>query len=370
MLKKELMAVLTMIGAVSPFAIQADLIGAYNQDANYKLDNSWDTYFTADFIYWNLRQDSMRTGNLVTPSSLGALGFLNGTNETLFNSGKYKPGIQVGFGFDMNGMDGWDLYFGYTWYQNKESNTANAKSDEGIVFSFAEDGAPLGITNDIVVADSITSKSQYYFNGFDFLLQRPFYFGRKLIANFGVGLKGLWISQTITNSATGVSSYLVGTAAVGATLPEAGITFQQRLWGIGPKFELGTNWILGRGFKIMANMAESVLYTRYITLTGLPVGGVTEGIVADLSTTISSRSGACSTPSYNYDTLRAVTETSLGLGWGSYFGDDNDFHLDITASYEFNIYWNQNMYGMVVNGNGSSGNTYLQGLNIAARFDF
>ncbi|MES2200486.1 MAG: Lpg1974 family pore-forming outer membrane protein [Chlamydiota bacterium] len=397
MLKKELTAALAMMGVIAPFAAHADqpmsstsgqqktapaytagesvrtgdLPGAYNQSANYKIDDSYDIYFTADFIYWNLQQDSMRVGNLLDPDSSGSLGLLNGENETVFNSGKYKPGFQVGLGFNMNGMDGWNLYSEYTWYQNKHSNTVDAGSGEGIALSFIKDGAPEGITDDIVLANSVSTDSKYHFNNLNLELQRPFYFGRKLTANFGAGLRALWISQTVTGSASGLTAYEADSSSSGTSIVGQSASFHQKSWGLGPRFELDTNWMLGWGFRILANIAESVLYTRYTTLTGKIDGGVSEvGTTADFTSTVGGANDTECSSSSNYNTLRAITETSLGLGWGSYFGDNNDFHFDITASYEFNIYWNQNMYGMVVNGHGSPGNTYLQGLNIAARFDF
>ncbi|MBS0627343.1 MAG: hypothetical protein JSS09_03940 [Verrucomicrobia bacterium] len=395
MLKKELTAALAMMGVIAPFAAHADqpmsttqgqgqqpaytagealprgsLPGAYSQSANYKIDDSYDVYFTADFIYWNLQQDSMRVGNLMDPSSSGAVGFLNGTDETLFNDTKYSPGFQVGLGFNMNGMDGWNLYSEYTWYQNKTSSTADAGSGKSIAFSFAEDAAPHGITDDMVVADSISGTSKYHFNNLNLSLQRPFYWGRKLSANFGAGLRALWISQKISATADDVTSYAEGSSGSGTSLSNATATFHQKSWALGPRFELQTNWLLGWGFRIMANIAESVLYTRYTKLNGTLTGGVTDGVTADFSSTVGFSDNDDCDSSSNYNTLRAVTETSLGLGWGSYFGDNNDFHFDITASYEFNIYWNQNMFGMVVNGHGSPSNTYLQGLNVGLRFDF
>ncbi len=382
MLKKELRIALAMMGVIAPFAAQADhsmsstsgqpaytagemlrtgdLPGAYNQSANYKLDDSYDVYFTADFIYWNLQQDLVRVGNVMTTDSSGALGLLEGSGETVFTDTKYTPGFQVGLGFNMKGMDDWNLYSEYTWYQNTNSHSAHTGDDQVIAIAYAQEDAVAGITHDVVVAESATIKSKYHYNNLNLSIQRPFYFGRKLTANFGVGLRGLWFSQTVTNSADDLTSYHAGETTGIALGDDAGTSFHQKAWGLGPRFEFGTNWLFGWGFRMLADVAASVLYTRYTDLSGSVTGDVTHGVVAGLNTGISS----------NYNTLRAVTETSLGLGWGSYFGDNNDFHFDLSASYEFNVYWNQNMLGMVINEHGSPGNTYLHGLNVAARFDF
>lgn len=382
MLKKELMGALAMIGVIAPFTAHADqsmsstpaqpaytagemlrtgdLPGAYNQNASYKLNDSYDVYFTADFIYWNLQQDLVRVGNLITTSSAGALGLLTGTDEIVFSDGKYTPGFQVGLGFNMKGMDDWNLYTEYTWYQNKHSRSVNAEDGQVIGLFYAQEGAPSGITDDIVVAETATTKSKYHYNNLNISLERPFYFGRKLTANFGAGLRGLWVSQTVTNVASGLTSYHSGEVTEEALGSSAGTSFHQKMWGIGPRFEFGANWLLGLGFRMMTDVAASVLYSRYTDLSGSVSGSATHGVTAAFNTSISS----------NYNTLRAITETSLGLGWGTYFGDNSDFHFDLSASYEFNVYWNQNMLDMVINGHGSPGNTYLHGLNVAARFDF
>jgi len=69
----------------------------------------------------------------------------------------------------------------------------------------------------------------------------------------------------------------------------------------------------------------------------------------------------------NYSSLRPITESFLGLGWGSYFSD-NSFHLDLSAGYNFNTYWSWNVANVTYGQN--AGNLYLQGMNIQARFDF
>lgn len=372
-----------MIGAAAmgivPFTVQAEGTGGstasyvpgesvrtgqlpagYNQTANYKLDNAYDVYFTADFIYWNLQQDLARVGNLVQPDSSGAIGLLTGSDSAIFSDTKYTPGFQVGLGFDMKGMDNWNFYAEYTWYQNSVSQTVHADSGETIVFSFADDAAPMGITNNVATAGEVSRHAKYHYNNVNLSLQRPFYFGRKLTANFGWGLRALWVTQNSGASADDVVSYDSGSSGSGTDLDPASMSLHQKSWALGPRFEFATNWLLGYGLRLTADLGASILYTRYTSLEGSLQGGVIEGITANLSS--NSRSG--------YNTLRGITEASLGLGWGSYFGNNNDFHFDLSASYEFNVYWNQNMAGMILSGRGSPANNYLHGLNVAARFDF
>jgi len=386
MLKKELTAALAVIGALSPFAVNADqtmsgmgqqgntqkpafdagesvrmgvLPGAYNEAASYRIEDSYDVYFTADFIYWALQQDGVRVGNELTAPAPGALGLLNSSDSVVFRNAKYKPGFQVGMGFTMKGMDWWNLYAEYTWYKNTDTQSASGT----VATPYADHNLLPGVGSDIVVASSASSEQTYHFNNVNLQLQRPFYFGRKLTANFGAGLRALWVSDSFTNNTTGLLAYPLGLTTQVALLPQSSY-YKQKSWALGPRFEFGSSWMLGAGFKIIADMAASVLYTRYTTLETSLTGGVRT--VAGVPVTAS----VSTSPSSSYNVLRAVTESSLAIGWGSYFGDNDDFHFDLTAGYEFNIYWNQNMVAQIVTGNGSPGNTYLHGLNVAVRFDF
>ncbi len=219
MLNKELKAGLAILGAMVPFVVQAEqpmsegqtrggakqpthvagekvkegqMPAGYSHSAAYMIDSGWDLYLTADYIYWHLNREDY------------------GLNQT--NS--YKSGFQVGLGLNMAGMDNWDLFAEYTWYRNNRDNDTQK-------FSY----------DDLVVT-----------------LDRPFYLGKKLTANFACGLRALWIDNT------------------------SGI-YDQKSWALGPRFGFESNWLLGAGFRIFGNVSESVLYTRYTNLSGVLASG-------------------------------------------------------------------------------------------------
>jgi hypothetical protein len=360
MLKKELKAALAVIGTMVPFLAQADqptnggqnqpalqqgniakqgqLPGAYNQSAACNLAEGWDVFVTGSFIYWNAQQEDMDVGIRTNA------GFTDATQ--LFAKTAYKPGFKVGLGFDMPGMDYWDLYAEYTWFRSTNSVTHSAGS--GFIIPvigrhFHGDGDPAE------TASSVYSKWKLDLNVLDVALQRPFYWGRKLTANIGYGLRAVWLTQKADLS---YSDYTNNDVLLGTGTAHG----HDKSWALGPRVSLDTNWLLGAGFRIMGKAAASVLYTRYTTLDG------SSNMNPDLVTRSISTDG-------DYNTLRAITETSLGLGWGSYFWDDQ-FHFDLSASYDFNIWWNQNMVSLIHDVDGAPGSLYIQGLNITARFDF
>ncbi len=370
-MKRKLQAALVIMGAMTPFIAQADqpmnppaakpsytagemvrdgqMPAGYNQSASYVVDNSWDMYFTGNFIYWHLDQDQASLGTLIKDPSTSAAVFASGSGEKMFVNPSYKPGFQVGMGFDMKGMDDWNLYAEYTWYKNSASNSIDVASDD--IFAMDEDVVP--VDGRVVLATAIDANATFHYNCADLAMQRNFYWGKKLTSKFGCGLRARWINEKTSMTATGLS-YASSDALLSQYTSESGSvvgSVEQHSWALGPRFELASNWLLGMGFKIMGDVAGSVLYTRYTEISSSYV----EGSALNYARSNNGKG-----------TLRAITETSLGLGWGSYFGDNNDYHFDLSAAYEFNVHWNQNynVHGSI------PGNVYLHGLNVAARLDF
>lgn len=337
-------------GYVSGEKIKAgQLPGAYNQSASYVCDNGWDVFVTADYIWWNWQQDLLQVGTLVTQSS-GLVDGFAGDSTAVFTTPGYASGFQVGLGFNMKGMDDWNLYSEYTWYRNTENNSTTGTSTKSLVLPAAAFRGDQYVASAADIVGTVNTQAHMGFQALDFLLQRPFYFGKKLTSNFGAGLRAQWITQTFTASGSNLS-----VATESLTVPGGSSSAEQTTWQLGPKFAFESNWLLGYGFKIMANIAQSVLYTSYNT------HNTASGTV--VTTTFTGTQHGL----HNYGTLRPVTETFLGLGWGMYFCDNN-FHLDMSLGYDFNVHWDYNM--MMATTGQALGNMYLHGLNVQVRFDF
>lgn len=311
-----------------------DLPAAYNASASYQCVDGWDVFITADYIYWNWQQESMQMG-VLDPEDQGA-------HEAVFQYPGYASGFQVGLGFNMPGMDNWNLYSEYTWYKN--SNTKSVSSTAAV---------PLNVLNlhgrtKTYVVGTTTSEVEMQFDALDFLVRRPFYFGKKLTANVSLGLKALWITQNFNRT-------LVGSELLNDELEalNSSSAVKQTTWGLGPKIGIETNWILGCGFQIMGNLSTSVLSTSY-------------NVTGTLETLDGSDSFNCL---HNYGVLRPVTEAFLGLGWNTGFCD-NSYRLALSVGYDFDVYWSYNLIDYAVENRKNVGDMYLQGLNIGARFDF
>ncbi|MES2200245.1 MAG: Lpg1974 family pore-forming outer membrane protein [Chlamydiota bacterium] len=368
MTKKELQISMIAICAMFPMGSWADqatqatsgylqgekvkngqIPAGYNQNAGYSVEDGHDVYFTADYIYWHL-SNHVALGTSIVAPSLSSAALTTGVGNDVGISPSYKSGFQVGMGLALKGMDDWNLYGEYTWYENNTS--ASVEVAPGDIFIMT--AGPLG--NQFiplsVLADSVTGQSIFHYTTADLALQRNFYLGKKLTAKFGCGLRARWIHSKATVGATGLQ---IGapSEAISAYSVESGslkYSFTQHSWALGPRFELASNWLLGCGFRIMGDIAASILYTKYTNLDSYYKAGT--AIDYANSDTGTAR-------------LRPIAETSLGLGWGMYCGANNNYHFDFSAAYEFNVHWSQT-YDIF----GVADDIYLHGLNIAARFDF
>ena len=242
-----------------PFTLQAEIPAGYNHSASYEIDMGWNAYLTADYLYWHVSKE----------------------NFLFYQSNNYQSGYQLGAGFNMRGMDNWEFYGEYTWFHSNRYD---------LIQEFSYDNAYV-------------------------TLERPFYFGKQLIANYALGLRGRFMDETVGS-------------------------YRQKSWALGPRFGLESNYLLGLGFRLFGDLSQSILFTRYSSLSSDFLLG-------------------------SYNTLRAVTDTCLGIGWNSYLGKNNKMHIDLTAGYDFNIHWNQHITAEKL-----GGNVRLQGLNLGMRFDF
>lgn len=318
---------------------------AYNAPANISLRNCpWGINVTASFLYWHVSQSGMFAA-VREPSLIGTSGTL------VSPSFKYKPGFKVGLGFNTD-FDDWTGKLEYTWMHQRTSSSSTAEitapfsSLNWAVPNYASDFSFL----------SLDTKWKMNMDRLDLVFSRPYYQGQRLtIAPVG-GLRGQWIRQSyqfVTDDPIGGQFDLTGTTNV-----------HSHSWAVGPVAGATTNWLLGSGFRLEGKAEGALLYTRYTKVSQNQSIGINFNSIPLLESSASIGS---------YGTLRPMAELGVGFGWGSYFGCQ-DFYFDLSARYDFNVLWDQNVMVSFVNAMnrvpGTSGDLYLHGLTLTARFDF
>ncbi len=345
---------------------------AYVEPANIDLRCGWDVFFTASFIYWEAMQDGM---DLALPGQATAINPVAGVtmpatgHHVLYQDFEFKPGFQVGLGWS-GGRDGWTLYGEYTWVRGTTHTSADAPAPGVAQINNVNVGS-FGVwiptswfpsyltTNPNHATTSISSKWEYALDIADLQLSRPSYIGTHFVLEPLFGLRGLWIRQDLDLTAAVLNATQV-------TLPGAFRTahYKSHSWAVGPRAGFNGKWHFCYGFRLIGDATASLLYTRYTE--------VTQDVGTPNATQLPLRLELD-----DYDALRPNLDLSLGFGWGSYFWCRR-FHWDVAATYDFSVFWQQNMMRYLADltasfdahPDGAPSNLYLQGLTIKTEFEF
>lgn len=320
------------------------LMPGYNQCSRIDVRCSWDVFATASFTYWQPVQDNMELGIVWDRTTNPSVFQGNVVNENF----DYKPGFKVGLGMNFD-HDCWESLVEYTWFRGSHSQSTSLNTDGN------DRLFPLWTTP---LSGSFFAGSQKWKLHMDILdwdLARSYYVGTKLTFRPFFAARAAWIRQNMdvdyTNSSIGGGSVLVNKTS--------------HSWGVGPRAGLQTNWMIGDGFRLFGNGAGDILFTQYTKLKTAQKSVTSAGVLS-LADSVTQR---------KLNTVRPHLDLELGLGWGSYF-DCNNWHVDFTAGYGFQVFFDQNMFrhfsddvGIAVS-NSPNGNLYMHGLTVTARLDF
>lgn len=275
-------------------------------------------FVTADFLWWKANDDSINWTLVVTDTLLNTSSNFASTHYVDPN---WKPAFRVGMGWN-TAHDDWDLYLNWTWYNNttRESITAETSSAAGM--------GQIGIAALWLPTVQAGNRAANYrwrlrHNMFDIELGRKFFVSRKLALRPFGGVRGGWINRSLT------INYLNPEASLSPPVTTPGsYKDENNYWGIGPRFGSNSEWGLGSGFQIYADLAAALLYGQIFKFRARAEeqvsGSLTE--VADFT--------------QNNDRWRVIPNLQLflGLGWGKCFADQ-DLFLAIKAGWEVNQYW-------------------------------
>ena len=339
------------------YALPESYPAAYNAPAGVKINGGWDLSIDASFIYWYVSQEYMDIAKTATYAASGATPAAKA--KVIGQHFNYEPGFKVGFEFNTR-KDEWMVRADYLWMHFNES------SSFGAVPAAVSTGIQDYIPNDYFgnysaaaqqQAVKMTSYWKMNMDMVDLSMSRPFYQGRHLIVSPYGGLRGLFIRQTYNLTATN-AAYL--TAQPGTS------SNRMQSWAVGPNTGACARYVIGEGFRFEGKMGFSLLYTRYTKLSHSENNQFASTGILPINGSLAPQS-----------TVRPAADMGLGFGWGTYFAK-NDYHVDFSASYDFSVFWNQNMMrqttAALANNNtgyaSPAGDLMMQGLTVNASLDF
>ena len=334
---------------------------SYNHPGNVSLSDGWDVYGDVSYLYWYTKQEGL---DLATSGrQFDEEYFLPSTKNgyAIFQDSDYTSGFKVGLGANLN-VDDWVADLTYT-YLRQSTETASGPAPAVTVGTpafqltgwFYQFGYQEGVISSI-----FNSKWKFGLDWLDLMFKRPYYQGRQLVISPSAGLRGSWIRQHLAVSTPSGYSYNYSTP-----VPMTSSNYSNS-WAIGPRALMDIRWLIGQGFRFQGNMGGSLLFTQYSHIShresNLDSGGTLSGGVEFRVN--------------NYNTIRAMAEANLGVGWGRYLYG-KQYHVDFSATYDFNYLWNQNMMrylsgisSISSGATGYAGDMILHGLELKGNFDF
>lgn len=313
------------------------IYGAY---AGPELNCGWDVFAYGEFLYWS----ATRTTSIVAISSPTGPG---NTQDQFRQKFDYRPGFRIGIGMALPNFDNWILTANYLWYHHSFTGTlrATAPNTLGTTLPVApQTGVGLfgsgGLFTGFPMYRSIRNKTVLHYDVVSVNIQRPNYFGQRVIISPFLGLKWLTrnvkFSQDLTQAATGL------------------VDRQHTNWkysSIGPAAGVDGSWLLCWGLRLIGKGDVALMYAYdYKKLS--EVGTSSDGTVLRYKS-----------PRSHMD-LWGVG--GMGLGWGEYFCC-NRYYLDFSATWDIAADVSKLLLhtGMFLDGS-----VVLYGLTVHAQFDF
>jgi hypothetical protein len=348
---------------------QKPMVSAYNAPAeiNIGMQGDRDVFGSASFLYWQPSLDNMSfaAASTVDPSiySFNTNGVLGASFVEI--DFKYQPGFKVGLGLTLQ-TDNWDTYSEYTRVHGKHTASSNGLFNSPSLYPTLAppDIVPPVLTQIFLFNNAAVS----YRNNLDFVdveTGRKYYVGNSLIFRSGFGLRGAWILQNFHASYSTPGAVVSVSSRPVTVVANVDVYARTHSWGVGPRTGLTMDWLLGYGFRFFGSGYTDLLYSKYkiqYKLTGLALAPAVALSETAYATTYQKTSG-----------LRTHLDLEMGFGWGSYF-DNNNWHVDFSAAYGFQAFFNQNMFptynAPAVINTATPGDLYVQGLTLTARLDF
>ncbi|MCF7806652.1 MAG: hypothetical protein K9M13_03280, partial [Simkaniaceae bacterium] len=220
----------------------------------YRAEEGADAFITADFLYWEARQEGLSyamTG--VSRASSGSTRLPQG--NIFYPEFKYDPGFRVGLGIGL-GHDAWSLSVQYTWYHQNfhpasvshpNNSIAQLTSTESNVYTTLPPTPPFTYAK---------GEWKLMLNMIDGELGRDSYVSKYLAIDTFYGLKAVWQNQNFN------TIYQWNDDNNRNTPTQNNIYQSAKSFGIGLRAGSHTDWSFNRNWSLFGDFAANVLSTR------------------------------------------------------------------------------------------------------------
>lgn len=309
----------------------------YSDDCDIKITpgagpairGDWNFFLSADFIYWTARQDGMFYA--LSGVGAGASGSVHDLDWS------WDPGFKVAAGFNLP-HDQWDIVAEYTWLHSDASDSTNQQAATSSLISYWV----INSSNPFLTHSRATWDIHY--NNLTLDLGRNAYLSQYMKLRLFAGLHAAWIDQDYTNENTAIDESLTK------------LRLDQDFWGIGLRAGLNDTFQFTKNFSFFADLAASILWGQFDVHR-------TEQTTVNNVTTRNLDLGV------KPHTAEPVLSLDAGFRYDLWFGQDR-FHFLLQAGWEHTLWILHNELIKNIGEPDHSGDLYLQGVTVKARFDF
>ena len=302
--------------------------------AGPRVTGPWNAFFTADFIYWTMRQEGLSystSEKIPSSSKAGAIHDLDW---------KWEPGFRLGGGCNLP-YDGWDLQTRYTWIHGDARDSRSLKGVEGESSTLAPRWVVKGCSADLMSAYAHWN-SHYQ----ELLLEvgRNSYWSPRFKVRLHTGLEASWIDQ----------SYFIQYTEKNEVMHD--LKLEQKFWGIGLRTGLNTSWELTKNVSVFGDLALASIWGKVDEKRR-----ENKKERRELSTVFNLED--------HVHKLEPVLNLALGLRWEAWIDHDR-LHFSMEAGWEHQVWL---AHGLWIQKEGElyhRGDLSLQGLTLKGRFDF
>ena len=300
--------------------------GIVNPPARPQIRNGADLFVYGDLLYWKANANGIPFAVINKGSSAN---LAHSKVENL--RGEWDLAFRVGVGYNVP-HDGWDLSLSWLRYNSHGHHKQIHSSSDRFIFPYwAPSADPIADNGTCARAKG---RWRVLLNQLDLDLGREFFVSKWLTLRPHAGLRSDWIYQKVKADYGKFASLLPSSS-------EVDIRCRDRWWGIGLESGLDTQWGLGGGWSIFADLAVAIVYGEHC----IRVKDDDKPPVFDFS------NGADSTPNGTFVKLRdnhiwiahPILDMQLGIRWDAMLANDR-LHLGIQLGWENHLYFSQNQF--------------------------
>jgi hypothetical protein len=299
--------------------------GMVNPPARPQVINGADIFAYGDLLYWKANENGIPLAVVNNGSEL------NLNNAKVNNlRGRYDFAFRVGIGYDIP-HDGWDLSLSWLRY-NSNGHRKHIHSHTGrYVFpTLAPSTDPIA---NLDAATRAKGRWKLLLNQLDLDLGREFFVSKWMTLRPHAGVRSDWIEQKLKAEYENFTDLLPASS-------EVDIKYRDSWWGVGLEAGLDSQWGLGSGWSIFANLAAAILYGEHnirFKDKNDPAAYLGNGLG------ITPSSGVFANVRDKTWIAHPILDLQLGLRWDGMVANDH-LHIGVHLGWENHVYFSQNQF--------------------------